>query len=291
MIQTIKNSNDVTNIIEFLGLSKFLNEFIKDTIKEIYDTLKDKELIKKDIIDSDLNLKKKIQTYLYKYNCQLCGKYVEKDDDYEEVVYHKDINDYICGSCSKELSISCYNLIYKYNISSSILKDINFFIHEEKDYSREMVERKFYFIKSIEEKINMPLHEYPGFLKKTNLDILKKNRYYALKTIKKIVEEKKEYDFDFFMKYCISGFNEYDMKLFDLNNPIDNYITKQCIFLSDTIYEKIVNIKNHTKTKEYSFEFVLDTIHAKKIKILRTNIELIIIMIDEEYGKIINNLL
>lgn len=289
MIQNIKDSNDIKKIIEFLGLSKFLNEFAKDTIKEIYEVFESKGLIKKEITESYMDSKKKLQACLYENNCQICDKYVERnDDDYEKVVYYKDINDYICGSCAKDMSISCYSAVYKYKISNSILKDMNFFIHEEKDYSREMIERKFYFIKSIEKKINMSLHEYIVWSKKNKLDIVKKNKYYALKAIKKIVEEEKEYDFDFFTKYCMSVFNEYDMMLFDLNNPFDTYITTSCISVADIIYNKIIDIKNNIKTKKYSIEFVMDVI-TKDIKILKYSADIIVCFADEEYAKTIGN--
>lgn len=244
MIKDINCERDVKEIIGFLGMNKFLNGFFnkENIIEEIYDTLKDKKLIKKKFIESDIDSKDKILTFLQEGFCFVCDNLIWEEE--YEVEYYKSINTFACKLCIERMTVDIETCKSKYFIGEDILEDVEYFEDSGK---------KTYFIKDIEKKINMPIYEYIGVFAKNSDTSSKKDKYYLNKKIRDIVREK-GYDSNV-AEICICSMNSLFIYNITSKSPDKVYTKNEKI---DLIIERI----NVIKSMEYDFDVLCNL--AKK---------------------------
>jgi hypothetical protein len=259
-ILNIKNKKDVKNIIDLASSCKYFNQFDKDDIiKEIYNNIIEKNLIKENIVNSKLTYKEKIVSYLRKC-CQICYS-KSKPFLYDE------LNLYCCSSCFNTSTISSSKLLHGMKINLSIIEDLNYYNRGDVNY---------YLISDIEEKIKMPIYKYKSYRKKLYDEECKKKKYYNTKKLKELVLEK-EYDFNF--AYLASNFDNIELAC-HTHIGLDDIIE-----YIDLVYEKIKFLKTIHEIREYDYEFIKKKVISEE-KIIKTNISVrnIIFRANQKYA-------
>jgi hypothetical protein len=261
-ILNIENDTNVRELFDLLSISKFFDAFDKEEIiKELYEFLKNKNMIKIDIINSTLSIRQKIHTYTSGY-CQNCYTY-----NNPQPIYY--INKgYFCNDCFYSKTMKEHRL-KKYGIKNNDLESIRFFNKRNK---------KYYFIDDIEEKINMKLYDYNAFLNKKYVTNTHGIKYYNMKTLRNLIKDK-EYNYKFVTEYT-------DFDYFRDHSEYDLIDFEDIIREADICYEKFINIIEILKNKEYDYEYIKTNILIYNYSLYEMSVEKIISKADKKYNSI-----